>query len=239
MLFNHRFRAIGILLLSLISLPACAANATNPDDPYETYNRHAFQMNQTLDKTFFKPVATAYDTVLPWPAKKGVSNFFSNLNMIPTVLNDILQGNVRNTASDTWRFVINSTVGIFGLVDVASSIDLPAHSEDLGLTLAKWGYKNSNYLVLPVFGPSTVRDAIAFPGDYFTSVYPYLEPDSLRYSAIGLNFINQRAQFLNFQGVVDQASFDPYVFQRNAYLQRRGYLIGGNQHTENDPYISE
>jgi phospholipid-binding lipoprotein MlaA len=239
-----------VRMISIVSIAACtlmsatiyAATTTPPDpiDPYENYNRHAFEMNQKLDKVIFKPVATAYNTVLPWPAKKGISNFFGNLNMIPTVINDILQGNIRNTASDSWRFVINSTVGIFGLVDVAASIDLPDHSEDLGLTLAKWGYKDSHYLVLPIFGPSTVRDALALPVDYeVTSVYPYINPISLRYSLISLNFTSKRAQLLDYEDVINQASFDPYVFQRNAYLQRRAYLIQQNSQDQTDPYVDD
>lgn len=235
-----RLMVIITCTLLLSTAVYAAANSPNSSDPYENYNRHAFQMNQKLDKVIFKPVATAYNTVLPWPAKKGASNFFSNLNMIPTVINDILQGNIHNTASDTWRFIINSTVGIGGLVDVASSIGLPSHSEDLGLTLAKWGYKNSNYLVLPIFGPSTVRDAVALPVDYqITSVYPYIDPLSLRYSLISLNFTSVRAQLLDYEGVINQASFDPYAFQRNAYLQRRAYLIRQNNEAQSDPYIED
>ncbi len=241
MSFSAFFRS---LLISTCVLLCTTAYATTPykdtTDPYENYNRHAFNMNQKLDKVVFKPVATAYNTVLPWPAKKGISNFFSNLNMIPTVINDILQGNIHNTASDSWRFLINSTVGILGLVDVASHIDLPAHSEDLGLTLAKWGYKDSRYLVLPIFGPSTLRDTFALPIDYeVTSIYPYIVPTSLRYSLISLNFTSKRAQLLDFEGVIDQASFDPYTFQRNAYLQRRTYLIRQNNEEQVDPYIAE
>jgi len=186
-------------------------------------------------------VASAYNTVMPWPAKKGISNFFSNLNMIPTVANDILQGNVLYTFSDSWRFLINSTIGLLGFVDVASAMNLPPHSEDLGLTLAKWGFKQSNYLILPIFGPSTVRDAIAFPVDYeVLSVYPYIDSKPLRYSLVSLNFVSKRAQLLDFENVIQQASFDPYVFQRNAYLQRRNYLIQQNEgNDDTDSYIEE
>ena len=227
----------------MLILPATltlAHAATDPQDPYETYNRHAYQLNKTLDDIAFKPVASAYNTVMPWPAKLGISHFFSNLNMVPTVANDILQGNVHFIFSDSWRFIINSTIGLLGLVDVASAMGLPPHSEDLGLTLAKWGYQQSHYLILPILGPSTVRDAITFPIDYQAfSVYPYIEPLSLRYSLVSLNFVSKRAQLLDFDNVLQQIAFDPYVFQRNAYLQRRNYLIQQNEDSgASDDYIA-
>jgi len=239
MSLNSLIRFATITMCLSIGITAYAATTYHdPADPYENYNRHAFKLNQKLDQVAFKPLATTYNTVLPWPAKKGISNFFNNLNMVPTIINDILQGNLHNTASDSWRLLINSTVGVLGLVDVASDINLPQHSEDLGLTLAKWGYTNSHYLVLPIFGPSTVRDGLALPVDYeVTSVYPYIYPISARYSLVSLNFISKRAQLLDFQDVIDQASLDPYAFQRNAYLQRRAYLIEQNSPESKDPYV--
>lgn len=203
------------------------AGQLNNQDPYETYNRHTFKMNRTLDKVIFKPVATVYQTVLPAPIPKGISNFFSNLNSGPTVLNDVLQLKFHQGIIDTLRFITNSTAGIGGLMDVASDIGLPKHSEDFGLTLARWGYKNSNYIVLPILGPSTVRDTIGLPVDYETAVTAYVHPVALRNSLWGVNFTSHRANLLKVDKVINQA-FDPYVSVRDAYMQFRNNQIKNN-----------
>ncbi|MES2997941.1 MAG: VacJ family lipoprotein [Pseudomonadota bacterium] len=220
-------KALGLCLLLVVISPTFAEDANN--DPYENFNRHAFKLNQTLDKIFFKPVATVYKTILPWPLSKGISNFFSNLEQVPTIINDVLQADFYDATADTWRLLINTTVGIGGFVDVASRINLPAHSQDFGLTLAKWGYRSSAYLVVPILGPRTVRDTISWPINYgIFSVYPYIDDMAWRNGLTVGSFINARAQLLDFDQTIRQASFDPYVFQRNAYLQRRDYLIRQN-----------
>lgn len=216
----------GLVALFIAMNSAAATYYSNPDDPYEDFNRHAFKLNEGIDKAIFKPVATVYKTVLPWPVTKGVNNFFSNLREVPTVINDLLQAKFYQATSDTWRFVINSTVGVFGLIDVASKIGLEKHYQDLGLTLATWGYKNSAYLVLPIFGPSTVRDGIAFPiNNAYFNIYPYIYPVTTRNTLYGLNLINTRAQLLEVDKFIEQAAFDRYSFERNAYLQRRQYQL--------------
>jgi phospholipid-binding lipoprotein MlaA len=227
-----------VLCLLLLATPVFAANEKNNNpnadiDPYENFNRHAFKLNQTLDKVFFKPVATVYKTIVPRPVTKGVGNFFSNLEQVPTIINDLLQANFYAATSDTWRFVINTTIGIGGFVDVASHMDLPAHSQDFGLTLAKWGYRSSAYLVVPILGPRTIRDTVAWPINYGVfSVYPYINDIAWRNGLTAGSFVNARAQLLEFDQTIKQASFDPYVFQRNAYLQRRNYLIQQNEHAD-------
>lgn len=220
----------GLVALLIAINSAAASYGNNPQDPYENFNRHAFKLNQGIDKAIFKPVATVYQTVLPWPVTKGVNNFFNNLGEIPTIINDVLQVKFYQATSDTWRFIINSTVGIFGLIDVASKIGLEKHYQDFGLTLATWGYKNSAYLVLPLFGPSTIRDGIALPVNksYF-NIYPYLYPVSTRNTLYGLGLINTRAQLLEVDRLIQQAAFDRYSFERNAYLQRRKHQIEQNQ----------
>lgn len=208
-------------------------------DPYESFNRGIFNFNEALDKAILKPVASVYNVILPPPVRKGVSNFFDNLNMVPTILNDLLQANFYQATSDTWRLGINSTVGLLGFVDVASKIGLEPNAEDFGLTLAQWGYTNSNYLVLPFFGPSTVRDGIGLPINYeFLSVYPYIHPMWKRYALYGLWVVSTRATLLNFEKISQQITFDKYVFQRDAYMQRRAYLIQRN-HELGNPYLSE
>jgi phospholipid-binding lipoprotein MlaA len=220
-------RIAGLLFL-LTGMSPSFAQSTQ-EDPYESYNRHMFRFNQTLDKIFFKPVAKIYKTWVPWPITQGINNFFMNLEQIPTVLNDVLQGDLHHAATDTCRFVINTTLGIGGLIDVASKTNLPMHSQDFGLTLAKWGYKSSSYLVLPILGPRTVRDAISWPINYgVLSVYPYIHDLGWRNGLTAGTFFNTRVQLLDFEQTIQQVSFDDYTFQRNAYLQRRKYLITQN-----------
>lgn len=223
-------RCLTILILgSLLGISNSCLAATD-NDPFEGFNRAMYRFNKVVDDYFLKPVATAYKKVLPWPVTKGVTNFFSNINQIPIICNDLLQFEFYQATSDSWRFAINSTVGILGLVDVASHVGLEKNTEDFGLTLAKWGYHNSAYLVLPILGPSTVRDAIGIPVDYnLFSIYPHIHSSDRRDILLGTNIINQRANLLDYDSVIKQAALDPYSFQRNAYLQRRAYLIEQNK----------
>ena len=167
--------AAAILVLSSGTSQTFAAN---PNDPYEPFNRVMYKFNDTLDRFVSEgPVATLYNKIMPKPLATGLTNFYNNVDTIPTIINDILQGNYHQMASDTWRFAINTTIGIGGLVDVASRLGLDPHLEDFGLTLAHWGHKNSNYLVLPFVGPTTVRDGIALPINYYTMTpYPLIYP---------------------------------------------------------------
>lgn len=216
----------GSLLLAGITTSAMAAIPSDSSDPYQDFNRHMFALNDSLDKAIFKPVATLYETVVPSTARKGVTHAFSNLDEIPTVVNDGLQGNVRYMGRDSARFLVNTTAGVGGLFDVATDIGLTKHYEDFGLTLAKWGYQNSNYVVLPLWGPSTVRDTIGLPVDYYASIYPYIDQNA-SLMLYGLYVVNARANLLTYNGVYQQA-FDPYVFVRNAYLQKREVKIEKN-----------
>lgn len=239
MLSHFLFRQISATLLIaivLISRVSLADESATPKDPYQNYNRHAYKLNDTLDKVIFKPIATAYSSILPNPVRKSISNFFSNLAIIPTIANDLLQVKFEQATSDTWRLFFNTTLGIGGLFDVATKMGLPEHYEDLGLTLAHWGYTSSAYLVLPILGPSTVRDAITLPVHYnYLTIYPYIQDKTVSYGLVGLNFVSKRADLLDFDGTIQQASIDPYKFQRNAYLQRREYLMENNGHQENEP----
>jgi phospholipid-binding lipoprotein MlaA len=149
---------------------------------------------------------------------------------VPTIANDLLQFNFYQMTSDLWRFGINSTIGIGGLFDVATRINLPYYSNDFGLTLASWGYRSSNYLVLPFFGPNTIRDSLSIPVDYYGfSIYPYISPTSVRYEVYGVGIVDRRANLLQYQPVFEEAAIDKYVFMRNAYLQRRNHQIKQNQ----------
>lgn len=207
-------------------------------DPYEEVNRKVFTFNDTLDTYFLVPVATFYNKVMPKPLNKGIYNIFSNLNNVPTVGNDVLQGNFYQATSDSWRFLINSTAGVGGMFDLASNMGLDANSEDFGLTLARWGYHDSSYLVLPFFGPSTVRDALGLPVDYsLFSPYNLIPGSRAQYTLYALNILSKRAYLLQYQDLYNQIALDRYVFIRNAYLQQRRNAIERNQGLS-DPYFN-
>jgi phospholipid-binding lipoprotein MlaA len=169
-------------------------------DPWERANRKSFAFNDCLDRHFLKPVAKVYAIIVPGPIATSITNFFSNLDAIPTVANDLLQGNLSWAMADTGRFLINSTFGIAGLHDVAAKNGLPPHSTDFGITLQRWGVKNAPYIVLPIYGPSTWSDGLALIPDYYLTIYPYVRPDGLSWGIFGL-------------------------YRRDAYLQRRAAMV--------------
>lgn len=158
--------------------------------------------------------------------------------MIPTIVNDILQGNFYQATSDTWRLAINTTVGVLGFFDVASNIGLEPNKEDFGLTFAHWGWTQSNYLVLPILGPGTVRDQLAWPLNAYVTIYPFIDSDDVLYTLIALNLVVRRAELLRYENVLQQAAIDRYTFVRDAYLQRRTYQIERNTQLGN-PYLEK
>lgn len=224
------FARLSILLASLI-LGSCVHEAPNPIDPYEAFNRKIYKFNQTVDTLALKPVARFYKTILPPQIRIGINNAYNNVAMLPTAANDLLQGDWRHAIKDSWRFFINSTFGVAGLFDVADkSFGLPPHYNDLGLTFAKWGDKNSPYLVVPLLGPSTIRDAMSIPFDYMLTPFPYLRRGAAIYSLAALRYIDLRSQLLETDRLFDEA-FDQYSFIRDAYLQHRHFLIFGEEIT--------
>lgn len=219
-----------LALIMAFSLISCTKAPSDPRDPYENFNRAMYRFNDVLDITIMQPVAKTYNFVTPYVAQRGISNFFSNIGEITTLPNDLLQGKFKFAGIDITRFLINSTLGIGGLFDVASRAGLPKHREDFGMTLAYYSKdKQSPYLVLPFFGPSTFRDAFAKPFDAAASPWPYLKPHWLSYALVTLSFIDLRARLLPADKLISD-SFDPYVFVRNAYLQKRNENIANNEH---------
>ncbi|STX29605.1 lipoprotein VacJ-like protein [Legionella beliardensis] len=217
-------------IISSLLLCSCIHKGPNPDDPYESFNRKVHNFNMAFDATMLKPPAKFYKAVIPGPIRVSVNNAYNNVNMIPTVANDILQAEFSYAIKDTWRFLINSTLGIGGLFDVAAArFSLPPHSNDLGLTFAKWGNKKSPYLVIPFLGPSTVRDGFGMLGEYFLlTPYPYISYDNhaVLYSLLGLRYVDLRSQYLETDHILEEA-LDKYTFLRDAYLQSRNYQITG------------
>jgi phospholipid-binding lipoprotein MlaA len=214
------------------------ANAVN-NDPYEHFNRAMFQFNEVVDTLLLRPAATLYIKIIPKPLSKGLSNFYNNIDTIPTVANDLLQANFYQGTGDAWRLAINSSIGILGFFDVASNMGLEPNKEDFGLTLAQWGYRNSNYLVLPFLGPGTVRDQVAWPINYvFLTIYPHIYPVSQRNALYLSGLVVKRAELLRYQDVLSEASLDDYTFIRDAYMQRRAYQLERNAEL-NDPYLEK
>jgi phospholipid-binding lipoprotein MlaA len=237
--FFTRMSIILVVLTGFIQAAFAGYQPANPKDPNEKFNRVMFHFNDFLDTFILKPAATLYVKIVPKPLVKGITNIYANVDTIPTVFNDVLQGNIYQATNDSWRFAINSTAGILGFFDWASDMGLEPNKEDFGLTLARWGYVNSNYLVLPFFGPSSLRDGLGIPVDYYGfSIYPYIKPTNTRYAVYGVGTVSRRADLLRFQNVFDQATMDKYVFLRDAYTQRRAYLIQRNKELGN-PYLEK
>lgn len=215
---------LSIVLFTLL-LSACASTSKHPDDPYENFNRATYKFNKGIDKVVIKPLAYTYKNFTPKPLQVGVGNFFHNLGEISTIGNDILQLKIRYATHDFARFAINSTIGVAGIFDVASSIGLDRRNEDFGQTLYSWGYKKSAYLILPILGPSTVRDTAGLAVDYFSmSVWPWIESDKWYYSLLALNLIDTRARLLHKETILDTMAVDEYSLLREAYLQNRAFL---------------
>ena len=208
------------LLIAALLLTGCAG-ARNPADPLEPLNRSIYKFNDTLDKAVVKPVAQGYSAVMPSLGKMMVSNFFSNLDDVSVTLNDILQLKLAQAASDGMRFIVNSTVGVFGLIDVASMGPLKKHNEDFGQTLGSWGVGSGAYLMLPILGPSSVRDGIGRYVDSFPDPITQITEMQTRNQVLISKGITKRAELLNQEKVLDDAMLDPYEFIRDAYLQRR------------------
>ena len=216
-----------LLILSLTLLSACASVPGGPTegDPFESYNRAMFSFNDNLDTYLLRPVAEGYDTVMPSPVKTGVSNFFSNIGDIFVILNDLLQFKFVQAIEDTSRFIFNSTIGLYGLIDVATPMGLPKHNEDFGQTLATWGVGSGPYIVLPFYGSRTLRSTGGLIVETMHAPINEIENLDTYYATFALETIDTRYKLLQASRIVDQAALDKYSFIRDAYLQHRKNLI--------------
>jgi len=220
-----RLRAVVLCgAVSLVLLGGCASTG-NPRDPLEPINRGIYQFNDGVDKVLIKPAAEFYRWALPEFMRTGVSNFFSNLNDVIVALNSLLQGKLAQAGSDAARLIVNTTVGLLGLFDVATEMGLEKHNEDFGQTLGYWGIGDGPYLVLPLLGPSSARDTVGWVGDYYSWPVTYVDDDGTRYFLIGMRFVSARADLLEASRILETAALDPYEFVRDAYLQRRRNLV--------------
>ena len=227
MLTLKQLKSILLICVTATMTISCASvNGPSPDhDPFESYNRAMFSFNDAVDRNILKPVAAAYKDYVPTPVQSGISNFFSNLNDILVVLNDLLQGKFAQARDDSLRFFVNTVFGLFGLFDVATYMDLPKHHEDFGQTLAVWGVSDGPYLVLPFLGASTIRDTAGLLVDLQADPIYDIRDKEARYATIALKTVDTRAELLGASKVLDKAAFDRYAFLRDAYLQQRKHVI--------------
>ena len=219
-----RFPLLPALLAYLLA--GCASvPGGKPDrrDPLEGYNRWMFGVNDAIDRGVVKPVAQGYVRVVPQPMRRGIGNFFTNLSYPRTIVNDVLQAKLTDGARDTARLVVNSVLGL-GFFDPAAHMGLERHDEDFGQTLGTWGMPSGPYLMLPLLGPSTVRDAFGRVPDEYSSGRHYVKNTAVRWSLAALDVVDQRASLLDTENVLRE-SFDRYAFLRNAWLQRREYQV--------------
>ena len=221
-MINKSFAAVALLVSGLVSglaaIPACA-----DDDRFENLNRKMFYVNDRLDHYALRPAAVTYTTVMPDPLEKGIENFFSNLDEVGNVFNDLFQGKFSQAAHDSGRFLLNTTLGLGGFFDVAKRAGLEkSDGEDFGQTLAVWGVGEGPYLMLPLIGPSTLRDAPSKFVDSITSPFSYVDDVRARNAARGVDLLAKRVGLLELDNVI---SGDKYLFVRDVYLQRNRYLV--------------
>ncbi len=229
-----QFRLL-IFIFIIITLCSCASSGTNPQDPWENMNRTSYDFTIALDKAVLKPAAKGYAFVMPDFMETGISNIFSNLEDIPNSLNNLLQGKPVDFLSDLGRFVINSTLGIAGMWDPASSMGLVKHDEDFGQTLAVWGVSDGPYIWIPLLGPSTLRDSFGLPVDsQLNLVNHFVDHVPSKNQMTAIELIDKRVSLLPLDEQLDAAS-DQYTFVRDAYLQNRKYKVfDGNLPLEDD-----
>ena len=216
---------LALVAAALIFVSGCATTNGDVRDPFEGFNRSMYGFNQAVDEAVLKPVATAYKNSLPEVVQTGVRNFFSNLADVFISVNNLLQGKVIEAANDGMRFAVNTTIGGFGVLDWASEMGLEKHNEDFGQTFGRWGVADGPYIVWPILGSSTVRDSFGQVLDIRVDPVSNHRPIGPRNAMYLTRVISKRADLLDASRILEEAALDKYVFERDAYLQRRRNLI--------------
>jgi phospholipid-binding lipoprotein MlaA len=247
--FTPVTRRILSLLFVSSTLSGCATTPTaqNHNDPWEGWNRGVHGFNKDFDDTILKPLAKGYDNVVPNPVDESITNVFSNINDIGVTINDFLQFKFVQGGMDASRFLINTTAGLVGIFDVAKLIDLPKHDEDFGQTLGFWGVPSGNYMVLPFIGASSPREAMGLIGDALFNPLTYVSffggfaANAATAAATGVDVTDTRSDLMQSEKIIDEASVDRYDFVKNAYIQRRDYLVhdGNPPEDNNDPLLGQ
>ncbi len=215
---------LSLLAVATLLLSGCASTSPKAD-PFESVNRATYKFNDVLDNAVLVPVAKGYRAVTPEFMRTGISNVFSNIGDVATAFNNLLQGKPEDAANDVGRVLINSSFGILGLIDIATPSGLEKHDEDFGQTLGKWGVGSGPFLMLPLMGPSTLRDGPARFVDSYAGYYRYVDHIPTRNTAFGVEIIDLRAHLLGASDTLETAALDKYQFIRDAYLQRRLYQV--------------
>ena len=221
-----------LLLVLLFSFPLFGEEI---NDPFEDLNRDIFVFNEKLDEKILKPTALVYRKVTPQFARTGVTNFFNNLEEIDTTINQVLQGEIKYAFNDAGRFLINTTIGLFGLIDIASKMGLERHEEDFGQTLGVWGISSGPYIMLPFLGPSNPRDLLSRPISSFLSGTFAMEDNDVKFTLVGIDALETRERLLDAETLIIG---DKYMFVKDAYVQSREYEIN-NGSTENDVFLDD
>lgn len=236
---NKNRSAGAFAMAGLLAIGGCATGPDrNPQDPLEPLNRATYRFNDALDRAIAKPVAKGYNKVVPQPVRTAVDNFFANLGDVTVMFNDFLQLRISDGMQDLARVAVNTTFGILGTIDIATPAGIERHDQDFGLTLAHYGMPSGPYLVLPLFGPSTFRDAAGFGVDQYMAPVNQTEP-ATRNTLWGIDFISTRARYLNATNLLEEAALDKYLFTRDAWLGHRRSQERGGQEQELPEYERE
>ena len=229
-----------VLAGAVLTLTGCVTLPPNsprsPQDPWESWNRGVYKFNDKLDRAIAKPAAKVYVRYVPHPIRTGVSNFFANLNTPTVLVNDALQGKILASATDLGRFLLNTTLGIGGILDPATDAGLAKNDEDFGQTLGKWGVPAGPFIEIPLLGPSDLRDGPARAVDTYTNPRQYIKNDWIKYGLYVPDFVDRRASLLSLDDTLNKA-FDPYAFVRDAFLQRRAYQVSDGKVTTDDTLV--
>lgn len=232
-------RILFLVLVAAFLTSGCSSipkEQSDPRDPWQLYNRAMFKFNTDFDNAFFKPVAQGYQAITPEPVNHGITNFFNNIADVTSAVNNALQFKLSRAGTDVGRVVVNTTVGLVGFIDVATNVGIPSYKEDFGQTLGYWGIGDGPYFVMPILGPSSVRDTVGFAGDIVIDPFFSLEADEIYWGFVVLRAIDTRAGLLAAGDLMDEAALDRYVFVRDAYLQRRRNLVHDGNPPEDQDY---
>ncbi len=233
-----QLRVLFLALLVALLIGGCGSipkEQRDPRDPWQPYNRAMFKFNTDFDNAFFKPAAQGYQAITPEPVNQGVTNFFNNVADVTSAVNNALQFKLSRAGTDVGRVLVNTTVGLVGFIDVATNMGIPSYKEDFGQTLGYWGFGDGPYFVMPILGPSSVRDTFGFAGDVLIDPFFSINEDEIYWGFVVLRAIDTRAGLLAAGDLVDEAALDRYSFVRDAYLQRRRNLVhDGNPPADQD-----
>ena len=227
-------------VVAVLSVSACVTLPPNsqrvPQDPWESWNRGVYKVNDKLDRAIAKPAAKGYVRFVPSPIRTGIRNFFANLNTTTVMINDALQGKPLAAANDLGRFLLNSTLGLGGILDPATPAGLARNDEDFGQTLGHWGVHPGPFVELPILGPSDVRDAAGKVVDTYTNPRQYIKNDYVKYGLYLPSLLDTRASLLSLDDTLKNV-YDPYAFIRDAYLQRRAYQVSDGKISQEEPLV--